>query len=85
MRNLNFKNLYNAINKLIINRKQRINLQKSSLKNFYLTDEYICKKIDNYREKISNLKLTLNEFFKLKKLKILHVTNFNERHNGRLF
>ena len=85
VRNLTLKNLYNAINKLIINKKQRISLQKSSLKNFYLTDEYICKKIDNYREKIANLKLTLNGSFKLKKLKILHVTNFNERHNGRLF
>ena len=85
MRNLTIKNLYNAINKLIINKKQRISLQKSSLKNFYLTDEYISKKIDNYREKIANFKLTLNGSFKLKKLKILHVTNFNERHNGRLF
>ena len=41
VRNLNVKNLYNSINKLILNDKQRKNLQKSSLKNFYLTDEYI--------------------------------------------
>ena len=85
VRNLSIKNLYNAINKLIINKKQRIGLQKSSLKNFYLTDEYICKKIDNYREKISNLRLNYNGSLRHKKLKILHVTNFNERHNGRLF
>ena len=85
VRNLTIKNLYNAINKLIKNKKQRLNLQKSSLKNFYLTDEHICKKIDSYREKIVNLKFTLNGSFKLNKLKILHVTNFNERHNGRLF
>ena len=85
VRNLNVKNLYNSINKLIKNNEQRKNLQKSSLKNFYLTDEYICKKIDNYREKIVNRKLNLNGSLNLKKLKILHVTNFNERHNGRLF
>ena len=85
IRNLSLKSVYNSINKLIKNKKQRINLQKSSLKNFYLTDEYICKKIDNYREKIVNKKLNLNGPLKLKKLKILHVTNFNERHNGRLF
>ena len=85
VRNLNVKSLYNSINKLIKNNKQRKNLQKSSLKNFYLTDEYICKKIDNYREKIVNRKLNLNGSLNLKKLKILHVTNFNERHNGRLF
>ena len=64
VRNLNIKNLYNAINKLIKNKKQRINLQKSSLKNFYLTDEYICKKIDNYREKIVNLKIKFKWIFK---------------------
>ena len=82
VRNLNVKNLYNSINKLIKNNKQRKKLQKFSLKNFYLTDEYICKKIDNYREKIVNRKLNLNGSLNLKKLKILHVTNFNERHNG---
>ena len=85
VRNLSIKNLYNSIDKLIHNKTQRINLQKSSLKNFYLTDEYICKKIDNYREKLVNLKLNFNGSLKFKKLKILHVTNFNERHNGRLF
>ncbi len=85
VRNLSTKNLYNAIDKLIKNKKQRINLQKSSLKNFYLTDQYICKKIDNYRKNLVNLKINLNGSLNTKKLKILHVTNFNERHNGRLF
>ena len=85
VRNLSTKNLYNAIDKLIKNKKQRFNLQKSSLKNFYLTDEYICKKIDNYRKKLVNLKINLIGSLNTKKLKILHVTNFNERHNGRLF
>ena len=85
VRNLSIKNLYNAINKLILNKKQRISLQKSSLKNFYLTDEFICKKIDTYRGKIVNPNINLNSSTNLKKLKILHVTNFNERHNGRLF
>ena len=85
VRNLSTQNLFNAINKLIKNKIQRTYLQKSSLKNFYLTDEYICKKIDNYRKKLVSLKINLNGSTKLKKLKILHVTNFNERHNGRLF
>ena len=85
VRNLSIKNIYNSIDKLIKNKKQRITLQKSSLKNFYLTDEFICNKIDNYREKLVRPKLNFNGSLKLKKLKILHVTNFNERHNGRLF
>ncbi|WP_435098844.1 glycosyltransferase [Candidatus Pelagibacter bacterium nBUS_27] len=47
--NLNEKNLFNAINKLITNKSFRENMQKNSYKKFYLTNEYISKKIDNYR------------------------------------
>ena len=86
IRNLNSKNVYNSINELIKNKSKRITLQKLSLKNFYLTDAYISKKIDLYRSKL----IITNSVFNVKnilnaKLKILHVTNFNERHNGRLF
>ena len=86
VRNLNVKNIYNSINKLISNKKHRYQLQKLSYKNFYLTDLYITKKIDTYRKLLVNKQL---EKFAIKKsyekLKVLHVTNFNERHNGRLF
>ena len=86
IRNLNSKNVYNSINELIKNKSKRTTLQKLSLKNFYLTDAYISKKIDLYRSKL----IITNSVFNVKnilnaKLKILHVTNFNERHNGRLF
>tara|TARA_B110001452_G_scaffold192182_1_gene162250 strand:- start:485 stop:2599 length:2115 start_codon:yes stop_codon:yes gene_type:complete len=86
IRNLNAKNVYKSINDLIKNKKKRIQLQKLSLKNFYLTDEFIAKKIDIYREKTyqPNFPKTKREL-QNSKLKILHVTNFNERHNGRLF
>ena len=47
---LNEKTLYSAINKLISNGGLRKRLQKRSLKNFYLTNEFISKKIDKYRE-----------------------------------
>ena len=85
IRNLSIKNIYNAIENLIRNQNQRINLQNSSLRNFYLTDEYICKKIDDYRQNIIKFKINFNGLLSKEKLKILHVTNFNERHNGRLF
>ena len=48
-------------------------------------------KIDKVRNIIENLNSNLNKFSKPlilnknKKLRILHITNFNERHNGRLF
>ena len=50
---LNEKTLYNALNKLIANIRLRKKMQISSLKNFYLTNEFISKKIDNYRNGIS--------------------------------
>ena len=50
--NLNEKTLYYAINRLISNNHLRKKLQKKSLDNFYLTNEFISKKIDNYRKEI---------------------------------
>ena len=80
LRDLNELKLYKLIKKLIVVSKERKELQKNALKNFYLTDKYISKKIDSIRS-------SFNKTPKLKKkeLKILHITNFNERHNGRLF
>jgi glycosyltransferase involved in cell wall biosynthesis len=77
----NSTNLYILIKKLIINTKLRRNLQKNSNNNFYLTNTFVSKQIDNVRDRLTN-KLLIK---KKKKLKILHITNFNERHNGRLF
>ena len=78
--------VYKEIKKLIINKKDRTKLQKLSLKNFYLTDEFVCKKIDTYRATLEIKRVFIQKNVdKKEKLKILHVTNFNERHNGRLF
>jgi len=85
LRNLQVNTLYLAIQNLINNKQKLLYLQKQSVKNFYLTDKYISEKIDNYRTNLNPL-YRLNFFNKKnKKIKILHVTNFNERHNGRLF
>jgi glycosyltransferase involved in cell wall biosynthesis len=83
IRHLNSKNLYKSIDDLIKNKQKRIQLQKASLKNFYLTDQFIANKIDNYRSNLTSSPLIKNSSYD--NLKILHVTNFNERHNGRLF
>ena len=72
------------MNDLIKNETKRVNLQKKSLNNFYLTHKYVSNLIDSYRdEKLNHLK-TFN-LIKNVSLRILHVTNFNERHDGRLF
>ena len=76
--------LYKKINNLIKNTSERKKLQLLSIKNFFLTHKYISSLIDSYRdEKLQNI-----NFFnthKKKSLRILHVTNFNERLDGRLF
>ena len=85
LKNLSIKHLYLSIDKLIKNTNTRKNLQKLSLKNFFLTHSYVSKLIDNFRdEKFGNLKLFFTKKNK-KNLRIMHITNFNERHNGRLF
>ncbi len=85
LKKLNWKELYKAIDILIKNKIYRNKLQNLSIKNFYLTHNYVSKKIDTYREKLFYAKISNPHFKKSLPLKILHVTNFNERHNGRLF
>ena len=85
LQNLNEKSLTKLISNLIEDDITRKNLQKKSIQNFYLTHKFVSKKIDDYRSE----KLFLNRTFfiksSLKSLRILHVTNFNERLDGRLF
>ena len=82
---LNVKSLTKKISELIENNALRKKLQTLSIKNFYLTHKYVSKKIDNYRTEkfFYNKKIFLKA--KNKNLRILHVTNFNERLDGRLF
>ena len=86
LRKLNVTELFNSIEKLILDKKKLLFLQKQSFKNFYLVDKIISNKIDDYRNKISlNFKINLNITNPDSSKKILHITNFNERHDGRLF
>jgi len=86
LRELNVDSVFSAINKLIIDKNERIRIQKLSINNFFHTNSISTKKIDSYREKIlKTLVPTLYNLKKVNSLRILHVTNFNERHDGRLF
>ena len=85
LQNLNEKELTKSINYLITNKAQRFLLQKSSIKNFYLTHKFVTNLIDNYRlQKLSSLGIFFTKKA-YKSLRILHITNFNERLDGRLF
>jgi len=86
IKKITVNNIFKSIDNLINNKKELKDLQKKSYKNFYLTDKYISKIIDNYRSILLDLKPNIKFIKKIKsKLKIIHITNFNERHNGRLF
>ena len=80
LKKLTVNDLYRNIKNLILNKKKLIDIQKKSYKNFYLDNKLISSQIDKYRSYFfKDLKI------KNENLKILHVTNFNLRHNGRLF
>ncbi len=80
---LTVKNLVNILTNLIKRDSLRKKLQVLSIKNFYLTHKFVSDLIDNYRAE----KIFYKKIFTKKKLslRILHVTNFNERLDGRLF
>ena len=84
LKKLDVENIYREIENLILNKKERLIIQKKSYKNFFLSNSYTSKLIDNLRK--DNLELPYLVLKKnIQKLKIIHVTNFNERFNGRLF
>ena len=85
LKKLDQENLEKNIIFLIKDKNKRRILQEKSIDNFYLSHSYVTKKIDDYRDE----KLQVNKTFFIKKnlnfLRILHITNFNERLDGRLF
>ena len=85
LKTLNSENLIKILNLLIKNESLRNKLQKLSIKNFYLTHSFVSNQIDNYRSEKLNFNKNINLKVKRKSLRILHVTNFNERLDGRLF
>ena len=85
LKELNVYNLEKVIKSLIDNKSLRKEIQKLSIENFYLTHEYVTKMIDEYRD--NKLKFHTGFFTRksILNLRILHITNFNERLDGRLF
>jgi len=87
LKELTVESVYYAIRNLIENSKKRKEIQKLSIKHFFHTNSVSTKKIDNYREELLKSYLGSKAFNTHipKSIRILHVTNFNERHDGRLF
>jgi len=85
LKELSSESLFNEIEKLIKNKKKLLTLQKESYKRFKLTHKYVSKLLDKIRDQfLIKEKISLFNIKKNKILKILHLTNFNRRFNGRL-
>ena len=85
LKNLNVETLYRSINSLINSDNKLLNLQKKNHNNFIYTHKYIADIIDSIRKTFVNKKdLNIFNINKNPILKILHITNFNQRFNGRL-
>jgi glycosyltransferase involved in cell wall biosynthesis len=81
LKKLDTKNLYNEIFNLVSNKKKLRFHQKNNYKKFFLDHKYVTKILDNLRiEK----KIKQNILDTSKILKIIHITNFNYRFDGRL-
>jgi len=81
LKNLNQSELKNKITELIKNKSYLLKKQKQNYKGFFLTHKYVASLIDKERN------IQINNFYFHKKnypLKILHITNFNNRFDGRL-
>ena len=82
LKDLSVEEIYNEIKKLILNPKLLRRLQKKNFKSFVFDHKFISNLIDINRK---DLFLENNLFVKRNKsLKIMHITNLNERFNGRL-
>ena len=87
LKELNVDAVYKEIKKLVENKAKRLEMQKLSLKHFFHTNKVSSQKIDEYRKNLLQTSFSKSNFNVIlpKSLRILHVTNFNERHDGRLF
>jgi glycosyltransferase involved in cell wall biosynthesis len=77
--------LFDEIDGLINDKKKLLSIQKKNYQNFKYTHKYISNLIDNIRKSL--IRDNQKNVFNIKKntvLKLIHVTNFNERFNGRL-
>ncbi len=82
LKKLTANEIYHEIEKLIINEKKLRKIQKANYSDFIFNHKYISNLIDKIRnEFFINRKLN---FISNKIFKIMHITNFNERFDGRL-
>ena len=81
LKSLDVEVLINSISKLINDKNKLLKYQKANYKNFILTHSYVANLIDKIRHNVFPILFNTRKNIPLK---ILHVTNFNNRFDGRL-
>jgi len=86
LNDLSEESLFSSLEKLVTDNKYRKKICKLSHSNFSKNLTKAIKQIDDIRDKIFKPQ-KLNGFnsYQSKKLRIMHITNFADRHNGRLY
>ncbi len=86
LNDLSEESLFSSLEKLVTDHKYRKKICKLSYSNFSKNLTKAIKQIDDIRDKIFKPQ-KLNGFnsYQSKKLRIMHITNFADRHNGRLY
>ena len=86
LNDLSEESLFSSLEKLVTDNKYRKKICKLSHSNFSKNLTKAIKQIDDIRDKIF-IPQKLNGFnsYQSKKLRIMHITNFADRHNGRLY
>ena len=82
LRNLSYVSLEKMISKIIRNKKKLKKIQKMNLKNTIHKIDALTNKIDNLK---SNFLTRRINYIQNKSLKILHIGNFDEKNDFRLF
>ncbi len=83
LENITKNDLFKKLDYLIKNELIRKKIQKKTYEDFKLTNKNAANLIDNLRINLNTKKINVKKNLK-KTLKIIHITNFNERFDGRL-
>lgn len=84
LKSLSSESIFNSINDLILNSKKLKHLQRKNFQTFKFTHKFIANIIDESRKvEFIDKKINLANI-KKRVIKIIHITNFNRRFDGRL-
>ena len=82
LKNLNATSLEKIIKKVILNKKILKSIQNSNFKNVIHKIDFFVYKIDNLKRNFLEKKIN---YIRNKNLKVLHIGNFDEKNDHRLF